>query len=77
MKTKADTQSEPQEGTSLGITLLNVVYDRGNILHKDHEKWCTYYNPSLKHFSIDPHFPTNLVLVSHEREVQDLILWKY
>jgi hypothetical protein len=72
MKTKTDAQSEPQEGTTLRITLLYVVvYDHGNILHNDHEKWCTYYkivHPSLKHFSIELHFPTNLVLLSPMRE---------
>lgn len=79
MKTKTDSQSEPQEGTTLQITLLYVVYDNGNVLHKDHEKWCyllQIVHPSLKHFSIDLHFPTNLVLISHEREVQDLTLWQ-
>jgi hypothetical protein len=43
MKTKTDSQSKPQEATTLQITLLYVVYDHENILHKDHEKWCTYY----------------------------------
>jgi hypothetical protein len=43
MKTKTYSQNKPLEGTTLRITLLYVVYDHGNILHKDHEKWCTYY----------------------------------